>query len=1025
MGATNSTTCPQCGSALSDEGLYDLCLKCLGRFGLGAEAGEGDLLRLGDYELLEEIARGGMGVVYRARQLSLNRIVALKVVLHGPFSSPDFVRRFRNEAEATATLRHPNIIPIYEVGEYDGHHFLSMEFIDGQNLADLVREQPLSARRAAGYAKSIAEAVHHAHQRGVLHRDLKPSNVLLDAFDQPRVTDFGLAKILDHDAEITVTGQVLGSPNHMPPEQAAGNLSQATAQSDIYSLGSILYQLIAGRPPFQGATLSELLAQVQGSEPIPPRHLNPGVPADLQSICLKCLQKEPSRRYRSARELAEDLGRFLDQKSVLARPVSSAEKAWRWCRRRPLLTALWFSLVLVVLAGLGGILWQWRRAEFHAQGEKAQRIAAEANAATTRLNLYAADVNLAAQAVEDGDYGLARRTLDGLRPHPGEEDLRGFEWRYLWNLSRGNQIATLAGHQWIVTGATFSPDGRLIVSCGMGGEARVWDVAGRACIRKLDADSHSLWSVAFTPDGKTLMTAGNDGIQFWNTGSWQKITNYPGRLAVLSRDGTTVAISESSPFYVQEIGAVTLWNWRTGEKLRTFGQEGRVLSLSPDGRFLAMAGESTGIILWDVAQGTLLKNLPTEHPVWSLNFSPDGRHLVSAGWCGQALVWDWATGSPPRVISANRLNLWSVIFSPDGSTIATTGSDQTVRLWDANTLLPKAVLHGHANEVWCAAFSTDGKLLVTGGKDQNVLLWQTAFNSRPQMIPIDDDYPPLFSPAGDRLFCRPPEGNDAGVLWNIETMEAVARFPGPNRKPAGFSPDGRELIFPSEDGTSLEFWRPGTTAPSHVVVLVGPPAPKGGVVDWGMSPERNYYFDVDREGLIRIWKSATGTFVRSLQGPAPPIRNMVLSRYGRWLAVSVERENGVHFFDCITGEEKQLLGHKDFVSGLAYPPDGTTLATGSIDGTIRLWDTASGALRATLPGHMQETTDVAFSPDGRTLASIGKGESLKLWHIPTLREVYSEQMPQAGTWLRFSPDGRRLAVGTSTNQVRLLEAPIE
>jgi WD40 repeat protein len=192
-----------------------------------------------------------------------------------------------------------------------------------------------------------------------------------------------------------------------------------------------------------------------------------------------------------------------------------------------------------------------------------------------------------------------------------------------------------------------------------------------------------------------------------------------------------------------------------------------------------------------------------------------------------------------------------------------------------------------------------------------------------------------------------------------------------------------------------------------------------------MSPELDYFFNVDPEGLVRIWKSATGTFVRSLQGPAPPIRNMVLGGKGRWLAVSVERENGVHLYDCTTGEERQLLGHKDFVSGLAFAPDGIMLATGSIDGTIRLWDTASGTLRATLPGHMQETTDVAFSPDGRTLASIGKGESLKLWHVPTLREVYSEQMPQAGTWLRFSPDGRRLAVGTLANQVRWLEAPVE
>ncbi|HEX4350430.1 MAG TPA: serine/threonine-protein kinase, partial [Verrucomicrobiae bacterium] len=300
--------CPTCGSELSADAADGLCLMCLGRMGFFPEAADsshGGLLRLGDYELLEEIARGGMGVVYRARQLSLNRIVALKVVLHGPFSSADFVRRFRNEAQVVAALRHPNIVAIHEIGEHQGNHFISLEFIDGKSFAELARERPVSAARAARYVRIIAEAVEHAHQRGVLHRDLKPSNVLLDIFDQPRVTDFGLAKLVNSGTDLTTTGQVLGSPNYMPPEHAMGKSSDDTAQSDVYSLGAILYELLTGRPPFQGETIQAVLAQVREVEPVPPRRLNPATPVDLQTICLKCLQKEPARRYPTAQALAD------------------------------------------------------------------------------------------------------------------------------------------------------------------------------------------------------------------------------------------------------------------------------------------------------------------------------------------------------------------------------------------------------------------------------------------------------------------------------------------------------------------------------------------------------------------------------------------------------------------------------------------------------------------------------------------------------------------------------------------------
>ena len=1027
MGNLSVTNCPKCGAALSDDGLDGLCLKCLGRFGLAVEERESTLLRLGDYELLEEIARGGMGVVYRARQLSLNRIVAVKVVLHGPFSSPDFVQRFRNEAEAAATLRHPNIVSVFEVGESQGHHFLSMEFIDGMNLAELVREQPLPSLRAAEYVKAISEAVQHAHQRGVLHRDLKPSNILLDAFDQPRVTDFGLAKILDRDVELTTTGQVLGSPNHMPPEQAAGKLAQTTAQSDVYSLGAILYQLLTSRPPFQGGTIQEILAQVQNDEPIAPTRLNPSVPADLQTICLKCLQKEPARRYRSAQELADDLGHFLAGEPIRARPVAMLERAWLWGKRRPVFAALSAALFLAVMFGLTGIVWQWRRAEFHARGEKIQRLAAEANAAKTRLNLYAADVNLAAQAIQDNDYGLARRTLDSLRPQNGVEDLRGFEWRYLWNLSRGDQIATLSGHQWIVTCTAFSPDGKWVVSGGMGGEARVWDVEKHSCVRELHPDAYALWSLAFTPDGKVLMISGTEGIQFWDTDSWQLIKKIPGRIASLAGDGASVAISDSSPFYFDEIGPTTVWNWRTGEKLQTMKEQGRALALSPDGRQLALAGKTSSVLICDPASGAVVAILPTEKSVWSVNFSPDGNRLVCAGWCGQALVWNLEhleKPASPHVISANGHNLWTAKFSPDGKTIVTTSSDQSVRFWDANTYEPGAVLHGHASEVWCAAFSPDGKMLASGGKDQNVLLWSASPQRKSDALTNEVYFRALFSPDGKQLVTVKPDSDYAAQLWDVAKGEPiVAAFPTA-AKVTGFSRDGKNIMLFNVSESALEFWSAASLL-ERSVALEKPSAPKNLIANFGTSPDQGFLFAADVNGRVFIWNTETGKLQLTIKASVPPVRAMMLGPRGEQLAWSIEKENTCHVYDCATHRELLLVGHKDFIRNIAFSPDGSALATCSMDGTVRLWNPTNGAAEGVLPGHMQEATDVAFSPDGRTLASLGQGESLKLWHLPTMREVYSEAIPQAGLWLRFSPDGQRLAVGMRENKLRILEAPSE
>jgi tRNA A-37 threonylcarbamoyl transferase component Bud32 len=368
---TTPHVCPQCGKPLPSDSPQGQCPACLLKAALpgqsvlesaatglhesssatvvSSEAGV-RLKYFGDYELLEEIARGGMGVVWKARQSSLNREVALKMIRAGALASPAEVQRFLREAEAAANLQHPNIVAIHEIGEHNGQHYFSMDYVAGRDLGALVKDGPLSPQVAARYVKIIAEAIHFAHQRGTLHRDLKPQNVLIDAADQPRITDFGLAKIMKDDSRLTQSGVVMGSPSYMPPEQAASRHGDIGPASDVYSLGAMLYELLAGRPPFRGATALATLRQVMEDEPAGPRQLKADIPPDLETICLKCLEKAPSARYPTARALAEELDRFLKGEPIQARPASAVRKTVSWARRHPGILVAVATLVMVALA---------------------------------------------------------------------------------------------------------------------------------------------------------------------------------------------------------------------------------------------------------------------------------------------------------------------------------------------------------------------------------------------------------------------------------------------------------------------------------------------------------------------------------------------------------------------------------------------------------------------------------------------------------------------------------------------------
>ncbi|MCI0597950.1 MAG: serine/threonine protein kinase, partial [Beijerinckiaceae bacterium] len=380
--------CERCGQPRPASSLGGVCPACLARISLtfsdpSAEIAELDVSarplaqaeapRFGNYVLLEEVGRGGMGIVYRARQLTLNRVVALKVIPFGLLATAEATRRFQAEAAAAAQLQHPNIVAVHEFGEWQGQRFFSMDFIEGGTMAERLQSGPWPVREAAALVRTAARAVQQAHEAGIIHRDLKPSNILVDRQGQPHIADFGIAKRIDPDSAPTLTGQAFGSPHYMPPEQANSNRAKPTPRTDIYSLGAVLYHALTGRPPFQAETVEGVLHLLLTHEPVAPRLLNPSVPRDLQTVCLKCLEKDPLRRYGTAQELADDLGRWLDNEPVLARPVGPTGRFLKWCRRRPTIATLAAATVLAVALGLSGILWQWRAA-FRANLQLAEKV---------------------------------------------------------------------------------------------------------------------------------------------------------------------------------------------------------------------------------------------------------------------------------------------------------------------------------------------------------------------------------------------------------------------------------------------------------------------------------------------------------------------------------------------------------------------------------------------------------------------------------------------------------------------------
>jgi WD40 repeat protein/predicted Ser/Thr protein kinase len=1062
--AEGTPVCPHCGESSLPEDLKETA--ALGRRHVLPSVGdtEQQLREFAGYEIQGELGRGGMGVVYKAFDPELKRTVALKVLLSAEHAGEDEIQRFFREAESAARLQHPNIVPIHELKIHEGKHYYTMDYIDGTPLDELIKDDRPSVRRAVEIMEKVARGLEHAHRHGIIHRDLKPANIIIDEDGEPRLFDFGLAKVLSTGEEtltrdgLTQSGIAMGTTYYMAPEQAAGHSKNVDARSDVYALGCILYELLSGAPPFVSSNGFEILRQHIEDDPAPPSSMGTRVNVDVGTICLKCLEKEPERRYQTASELAEDLKRYLEGQPIAARRASLIYVTRKKLMRHKAVAGVIAAATAALVAATAWYILDLQAkqrditrekneairqrdaakvAEAKAEAAEVDAIRAEgrarAEARKARYEAYIAKVGLAAQKIEKSEFAKAERLLKSCLP-----EHRHWEWGWLRQLC-SLADATLEGHTQRVNSVAFYPNGKRIVSCGglfgEQGEAKIWDVATGKCIADLTGHQNQAGSAAVSPDNKVVATVCLDGkVRLWNASNGAMLRSFKPVVSPKERGLRTVAFSPDGKHLVVGGGYyrsrhptdVRVLDFNNGKVVKTFkGHTGAVFvaRYSRDGTMLITGGSDRTCRLWDTDSGKELLTFTRGDWIDSAFFLPNGQYFVMGYHPLTAELRRTSDGKLVRKYT----NTQAIAVSSGGKRVLLTRRGNFAELRELSTDRKLFTIRGARG---LAQFSPDGKRAVTGGWANSLKIWRVTEHSDVAVLSghkreVSDV---VFSPKGDRVFtgCL----DDTIGVWDSVTGRRLRTIAGSSQvmrstpyavpsaqaHPVSCSPDGRQLLTGSGRRTAKVLT---VHEGRELHVLAGH---RRHVICTAISADGSRGVTGGLDGRVILWDLEAGKEVISLASGNRIAYAVGFLSKGRIVYAASGENPGkghVRLWDARSGKVLRTIGEElnSIVTAVAFTADERRVALGTgtyhKPGKIVIWDADTGRKLMMLKGHVKPICTLAFTPDGRRLASGSEDGTAKIWDPGTGRELLSLVRHTDWVWgVSFSPDGRKLSTAS-------------